>query len=83
VIKIYRGIRPAIKFYRGTNPAFFLVYTPSYAKNFPKFSHLDENKFWKIFSIRWGINQKNAKKNIYLAMIIHTPFESPYQIWSI
>jgi hypothetical protein len=41
--------------------------------------HLDKNKFWPIFSIRWDLNQKNAKKKCF-AMIIYTPFESPYQI---
>jgi hypothetical protein len=43
-------------------------------------SHLDENNIWSIFSIRWYLNQKNAKKNNFLAMIIHTTFESPCQI---
>jgi hypothetical protein len=27
-----------------------------------KLSHLDENKFWSIFRIRWDLSQKNAKK---------------------
>ena len=28
-----------------------------------KLSHLAEKKFWSIFSIRWDLSQKNAKKN--------------------
>jgi hypothetical protein len=26
-------------------------------------SHLDEKKFWSIFSINWDLSQKNAKNN--------------------
>jgi hypothetical protein len=31
-----------------------------------KLSHLAEKKFWSIFSIRWDLSQKNAKKNYLL-----------------